>query len=86
MQSLERFLLVRKVIRAGQSKKAQESIERLFREQFTPAWIIQQRSEANEELADFIKSCNKAFRQEAVKSMVKIMAKVDGSCNYSNSV
>ena len=84
MQSLESLLLVRRIVHKGQSKKARESIERLFNEPFEPAWRIQQRNEANEELADFIKSCNKAFQQEAVKSMVRIQAKVDAQCSYHN--
>ena len=84
MKSLESLLSVRKVVHKGQSRKARESVEKLFREPFTPAWEIQKRNEANEELADFIKSCNKAFRQEAVKSMVRILAATNNACNYSN--
>jgi hypothetical protein len=84
MQSLESLLLVRRVVHKGLSKKALESIERLFNEPFEPQWAIQKRNEANEELADFIKSCNKAFQQEAVKSLVRIMATTDNACNYSN--
>ena len=80
----ESLLLVSKVIKRGKSRKARLSFEKLFREPFSPAWEIQKRNEANEELADFIKECNKAFRQDAVKSMVRILATTDRGCNYSN--
>ena len=83
-QDLRSLLLVRRVIKRGQSKEARASVERLFAEPFTPAYMIQRQKEANYEKADWLKEIEWAYNKVALSSMSHIYAKTDSNCNYHN--
>jgi hypothetical protein len=81
---LKSLLLVRRVVKRGQSKKARESIDRLFNEPFTPAWQKRRWIEANYEKADWLKEIEWAYRKIALSSMSRIYSKTDSNSNYNN--
>ena len=78
------MLLVRRVIKHGQSKEARASVERLFAEPFTPAYMIQRQKEANQEQSNWLKEIEWAYNKVALSSMSRIYAKTDDKCNYHN--
>jgi hypothetical protein len=80
---LRSLLLVRRVIKRGQSRKAKESVERLFQEPFTPQWVKRRRIEADYEKADWLKEIEWAYRKISLSSLSRILANTD-DCNYHN--
>jgi hypothetical protein len=81
---LRSILLVRHVIKRGQSKEARASVERLFAEPFEPAWSKRRRREADQEKADWLKEIEWAYRKISLSSMSQIYAKTENGRNYHN--
>lgn len=81
---LRSLLLVRRVIKHGQSRKAKESVERLFAEPFEPQWMKRRKTEADYEKTDWLKEIEWASKKIALSSLSRINAKTDSGCNYHN--